>query len=232
MDRWLRFFLDLWYPNRCPCCGEILVWDALVCDACQKQIRIDPEQLCKQCGKAKTDCLCATLPQYDAAMVMSYYEAGAKNGLLEMKTSVNRNFGWYAGQTLGRQILENPDWMMVDGIVPVPMHIRKKVLRGYNQAAVIAKGISSVTHIPVLNHCLKKNAGGREQHTLSAQERDRNTEVFQQTGRNLHGYRLILCDDILTTGSTMNRCAEILKACGAETVFAAAAATTKRKREE
>ncbi|MGN0593460.1 MAG: ComF family protein [Ruminococcus sp.] len=229
----IRFCLDLVYPNRCPCCGAFLPWYELLCRSCTEKVFVDPEQFCRKCGKAKTECMCAVLPAYDEVMVLSYYEAEAKTGLIALKASANRNFGWYAGEMIGRRILENPDWMMTDGIVPVPMSPGKRLLRGYNQAEVIARGISSVTQIPVLKNCLKKH-GGQTQHLLNARQRAENTEAFQSAGRDLHGYRLILCDDILTTGSTMNRCAEILKACGAEVVFAAAAATTcrNRKREE
>ncbi len=175
--------------------------------------------------------MCAVLPEYDEAIAVSFYEDKAKNGIIALKASTNRNFGWFAGEMIGKWILEQESWMMTDGIVPVPMSLGKRLLRGYNQAEVIAKGISSVTHIPVLTNCLKKKHGGPAQHTLSARQRAENTDKFQSGGRKLTGYRLILCDDVLTTGTTLNRCAELLKECGAETVFAAAAATTRRKKE-
>ncbi|MBQ8688214.1 MAG: ComF family protein [Ruminococcus sp.] len=197
-----------------------------------EKIHVSPDALCRKCGKAKEECMCAVLPAYDEAIAISYYKKEAKSGLIAMKKSTSRNFGWYAGEQIGKWILEQPDWMMTDGIVPVPMSFGKRMLRGYNQAELIAKGIASVTHIPVLKNCLKKKHGYRAQHTLGAGARAENTEAFQPGGRDLRGYRLILCDDILTTGITMNRCAELLKESGAEAVYAAVAATTCRKREE
>ncbi len=228
----IRFCLDFLYPNRCPCCDGFISWDALLCENCRQQIPVNPEQLCLACGRPKEECMCALPMRYDRAMVMSFYEAGAKEGLLRMKDSSSRNFGRFAGETLGKWILTQEDWMMADGIVPVPMSTGKRLCRGYNQAEVIARAISEVTYIPILRDCLKKRHGAPEQHTLSAEQRAENTETFQPTGRNLKGYRLILCDDIITTGNTLDRCAEILKSSGAETVYAAAAAVTRRKREE
>ena len=227
-----RFCLDLLYPNRCPCCDTFLPWNVYICGDCKEKMRISPDDLCRKCGKAKEECMCAVLPAYDEAIAVSYYEKEAKKGLIAMKASTSRNFGWYAGEQIGKWILEQPDWMMTDGIVPVPMSFGKRMLRGYNQAEIIAEGIASVTNIPVRKHCLKKKHGFRAQHTLSAKERAENIESFRSGNRDLRGYRLILCDDILTTGLTINRCAEILKESGAETVYAAVAATTCRKREE
>lgn len=176
--------------------------------------------------------MCAVLPVYDEASAIAFYEEKAKTGLIAMKESLNRNFGWYAGQELGQWIKTQPEWMKADGIVPVPMHWTKRMLRGYNQAEVIAKGISDATGIPVMKKCIIKKYSRTAQHKLNAKERAENVYSFIPAGRDLEGMRLIICDDILTTGSTINRCAEILKECGAEAVYAAAAATTRRKREE
>ncbi|MBQ8514144.1 MAG: ComF family protein [Ruminococcus sp.] len=228
----IRFCLDLIYPNRCPCCEEFLPWNEYLCRKCREKVFFCPDEvLCRRCGKIKSECMCAVPLEYDEAAAVSYYDNGARNGLLLLKDASNRNFGWYAGVRLGEWILRQPDWMKADGLVPVPMSTGKKLLRGYNQAEVIAKGISSVTKIPVRKDCLIKKHGSREQHTLGLRERAMNVEKFQPAGRDLEGLRLILCDDILTTGATMSRCAEILKACGAEMVYAAAAATVYRKKE-
>lgn len=169
---------------------------------------------------------------YDEAAAISFYEAEARTGLIAMKDSLSRNFGWYAGIEIGGWIRKQPEWMNCDGIVPVPMSRRKKLMRGYNQADIIAKGMSEITGIPVMKNCIIKKHSRHAQHTLGAKERAENIYSFIPAGRDLEGMRLIICDDIITTGSTINRCAEILKDCGAEKVFAAAAAVTRRKREE
>lgn len=227
-----RFCIDIVYPNRCPCCNDFIVWNEYLCGRCREKVLISAEELCSKCGKMKEECMCASLPKYDEAAVISYYEKEAKNALIEMKRSQNKNFGWFAGQVLGEWIKTQPEWLSCNGVVPVPMNIRKKIARGYNHAEIIAKEISFVTGIPVMNDCIIKQGGYSEQHTLNAAEREKNTESFIPAGRDLEGMKLIICDDILTTGNTLNRCAEILKMCGAKAVYAAAAATARRKREE
>lgn len=176
--------------------------------------------------------MCASLLKYDEAAAVSFYEEEAKTALLAMKDSYSMNFGFFAGERLGSWIKDQPEWQSSDGIVSVPMSRRKRMLRGYNQADVIAKAVSQTTGIPIIKNCIIKRHGFSEQHTLKASDRAKNTESFIPAGRDLEGMKLILCDDILTTGNTLSRCAEILKMCGAKTVYAAAAATVRRKREE
>ena len=111
------------------------------------------------------------------------------------------------------------------------MATRKKRRRYCNPAEVLAKEIAAVTRIPMrtdLLHCAETAVA---QHTLSAAQRRKHVSQFSAAGKDLKGYRILLCDDVLTTGSTMNRCAELLKAQGAVSVAAAAAATTRRNKE-
>lgn len=227
-----RFCLDIVYPNRCPCCYEFLPWNEYICSKCREKVLIDTSELCSKCGKRKEDCICGAALKYDEAVVMSYYENEAKNALISMKNSSNKNFGIFAGEILGNIIIKKPEWKSCDGIVPVPMNRWNKILRGYNQAKIIANAISDVTGIPVMDDCLIKRFGYKSQHSLNAADREKNTESFQPMGRDLEGMKLIICDDIITTGNTLNRCAELLKMCGVEKVYAAVAATVKRKREE
>lgn len=227
-----RFCADVIYPNRCPCCDGFILWNEYVCPACEEKILIDTESLCIKCGKIKEECICASLPKYDEAVAISFYEEVTRKAVIAMKQSENTNFGYFAGEKLGLWIASRPEWKDADGIVYVPMSKMKKLARGYDQAEIIARAISQKTGIPILKNCIIKRRGFSEQHALSAEERAKNTESFIPAGRDLEGMKLILCDDIITTGNTLSRCAEILKMCGAKTVYAAAAATVRRKREE
>lgn len=232
IQKFSRFCADIVYPNRCPCCGEFIPWNEYLCTPCREKVLIDADLLCRKCGKAKEECMCASLLKYDEAAAVSFYENETKTAVLAMKCSENRNFGFFAGEMLGRWIKNQPEWMRSEGIAAVPMSRIKRLTRGYNQADIIAKAVSQETGIPIIKNCIIKRHGFRQQHTLSAAERAENTECFIPAGRDLEGMRIILCDDILTTGSTLSKCAEILKSCGAKTVYAAAAATVRRKREE
>lgn len=222
-----RFCFDIVYPNRCPCCDEFIPWNEYICSKCRDRVLIDTSELCGKCGKRKEDCMCSSAlnyVNYDGAVAISYYSE-ARKALIAMKDSSNKNFGIFAGEILGSIINEKQELKSCNGIVSVPMNRWNKLLRGYNQAKIIADAISDVTGIPVMNNCLIKQFSYKSQHTLNAADRKKNTESFQSAGRDLKDMKLILCDDILTTGSTLSKCAELLKMCGAEKVYAAVAAT-------
>ena len=106
-------------------------------------------------------------------------------------------------------------------IIPVPIHPAKKRLRGYNQALVIAKQISQVLNIKYSSHGLKRLRHSSSQTLLSATQRQKNMEQTFQLGdlKNLQGKKVILVDDVVTTGATANACCKILKQAGADKIF-------------
>lgn len=223
-----RFLIDLVYPNRCPCCNQVIAWDAWICEACQIETALNPDTVCSGCGKPFDDCMCLESLAFDGAMTVSRYEGRARQGILQLKQAENLNFANYTGTVLGERILQKPDWMMADAIVPVPMQQHQWILRGKNPAERIANAISFVTKIPVRTDLLWKKPGGIPQHTLNAEQRRTNVLQFASAGKSLKGYIFILCDDVLTTGSTANYCASLLKQCGAERVYVATATTTTK----
>ena len=172
-------------------------------------------------------CFCERGPAYDHAIAAALYQEPARSGILSLKRAESKNFAYACGEVLGRMVIADPELLAYDLIVPVPMAKRKKKKRFFNPAEEIAREMSSATGIPLRADLLEDTGTGAAQHTLSAKERAANTGHFQipQTA-DLTGYRILLCDDVLTTGSTMNRCAELLKSRGAAVVTAAAATTT------
>ena len=129
-----RFLIDLVYPNRCPCCNQVIAWDAWICEACQIETALNPDTVCSGCGKPFDDCMCSESLAFDGAMTVSRYEGRARQGILQLKQAENLNFANYTGTVLGERILQKPDWMMADAIVPVPMQQHQWILRGTNPA--------------------------------------------------------------------------------------------------
>ena len=133
-----RFLIDLVYPNRCPCCNQVIAWDAWICEACQIETALNPDTICSGCGKPFDDCMCSESLAFEGAMAVSRYEGRARQGILQLKQAENLNFANYTGAVLGERILQKPDWMMADAIVPVPMQQHQWILRGKNPAERIA----------------------------------------------------------------------------------------------
>ena len=209
------FLLDLLYPNRCPCCNCSISWREYLCEACRQEVTAEPaDAFCPLCGKLPRDCFCGTGLSYDRAAILTEYTGAARAGVLSMKSAASLHFGRFCGNVLGQRIAEDAVLSGYDSVVPVPMQLRKQRKRCCNPAAVFAREIAAVTRIPYRQDILHDNGTGKTQHTLSAAERHKNVEQFSAAPVSLEGMRVLLCDDVLTTGSTMNRCAALLKAQG------------------
>lgn len=219
-----KFILDLLYPNRCPCCGDFIKWNKLICGKCHKSIEIVYDRTCKKCGKEI--CICSEKLYYDRAAVPLRYTDLVKEGILSLKRGHNKNFGEYTGKMLSEIIKKYYSDEKFDCIIPVPMSRKSFYERGYNQAEIIAKEISNDLDIPVRNDILYKSSSS-SQHYLKRTERLKNITAIGINNIDLSGMSVIICDDVITTGSTVNRCARLLKSANASNVFMAAASQSK-----
>ncbi|MEN8079029.1 ComF family protein [Clostridioides difficile] len=147
-----------------------------------------------------------------------FYGGALKKLILEFKYSGN----FIAGDILSEFLLEiiNKENINGDIICYVPMTKKSIKKRGFNQCKVIANNISFYTNIDVSN-CIKKVKDTREQKTLSKEERNINVKgVFAITNdSDIKGKNVILIDDVMTTGATVNECKNILKKSGANKIF-------------
>lgn len=105
-------------------------------------------------------------------------------------------------------------------LVPVPVHYKRKLKRGYNQAEILSDRLSDYLKIPIDKHILIRNINTKPQKELSIKERRQNLENAFKITENVVKYKkVILVDDIYTTGSTIDTCAKALLAGGAENIF-------------
>lgn len=118
----------------------------------------------------------------------------------------------YAKELIGSGFFDD-----VDVIVPLPLHWRRQMKRGYNQSHYIAQGIYQITHIPVMKNVVKRIKNNSSQTRLNAHQRIKNVEgIFQLKHPELiAGKHVLLVDDVTTTGATLSSCAkELAKAHG------------------
>ncbi|MCR3956771.1 MAG: ComF family protein [Gudongella sp.] len=167
-------------------------------------------------------------PYIDRCYSSLFYNNFTKDSIhrfkFEDRSYLYRTFHSYMLKTMEMNKIKD-----FDIIIPVPVHWRKEAIRGYNQAYLLAKPLAMKLDKPILRDCLVKSKWTREQNTLSAYERKRNLlDSFKVRRRErIQGMRILLIDDIFTTGSTLKVCSETLMKAGAESVFALTLTSTK-----
>ncbi|MBQ4312415.1 MAG: ComF family protein [Oscillospiraceae bacterium] len=224
-----EWILDLFLPNVCPVCRRVMRWDLYCCEDCVKELEPIGEKqeklLCPRCGKYV--CVCAERGiRYDRCIAAGIYEGAVRKAVLSFKYDSNSNAAEIFACICAKRI--EKAGIPADIITYVPMSARKRRMRGYNQAELFAAALSEKTGIPVRHGLLSRVYSVEEQHERTASERIESAgrEYSAAEGAELSGERVILCDDVLTTGATMSSCAGILKDIGASEVTAVVCAGT------
>ncbi|MGA9407272.1 MAG: ComF family protein [Bacteroidota bacterium] len=145
-------------------------------------------------------------------------------------------FGIELGEHIGMLLKENIDVHVIDGIIPVPLHKLKQRERGYNQSEFICRGISLIIQRPVVSALVERSKNTISQTHLTADERKKNVggafQIRTEKREYVKGKTFLIVDDVITTGSTIQSLAKLLKAAGARKVIAASAALAKLQEGE
>lgn len=228
MSRAAALALDVIYPPRCPYCGQVIETGAKTCGTCTPdRWRIDGPR-CLRCGRNKNDCACTSRrsPKYYRAIAAPFYFGG------EVRSAIYRMKQEYSPiRILSEEMCAVLDGVYggisFDWITDVPMSGKKRRERGFNQAAELARSISAHTGVPY-RELLVKRMETQVQHHLTAEERRANVLGAYDLRRNapVAGKKILLVDDVYTTGSTVTECAKILMFGGASYVYILCAAIT------
>ncbi len=212
--------LDLLFPPRCVACG---LGGSFLCDACLARATPVPEPQCNLCGQPIAGgplCVrCAESPVAGGGLRAVFVYAGPVQAAVRaLKYHNMRVVADPLGATMARRLAT---WgVEPDIIVPVPLHPRRLRERGYNQAELLANALGRETGVSVRPEALARMRDTPAQaKSASAVERRRNvTDAF--VARDVvKGGRLLLVDDVCTTGSTLSACAEALLTAGAAQVW-------------
>ncbi|MBK9246740.1 MAG: ComF family protein [Ignavibacteria bacterium] len=151
------------------------------------------------------------------------------NLIYSLKYRGMARIGYELGNELGKTML-HLHYLDFEVILPIPIHSARTRERGYNQATEICRGISEKVEIPILTNAIKRIRYTRTQTQMNARERKENVSgVFgpDYNSSSIHGKKILLVDDVLTTGSTLNSCATSLLDLGARQVNVATLAVAE-----
>ncbi|HNS16203.1 MAG TPA: phosphoribosyltransferase family protein [Bacteroidales bacterium] len=208
----LKDFVGLVFPEVCAACGSPLVLNEhLICSSCL--LHLPRTYFSRERDNPVSQVFWGKLEVYSATALFLFKKgSGVQHLLHQLKYKGNREVGIYLGALLGDELLESELFNTVEAVVPVPLHPRKKRKRGYNQSEVVAEGICRS-----LTACLDTRTLVRVQYSETQTKKSRYKrwenvrDIFTVTSdTHLAGKHVLLVDDVLTTGSTMEACAGAL----------------------
>ncbi len=215
------YLLDWILPNRCGFCEDFIKWDKLACDDCIKEIEYAEDFIQKDSNGYFTFCVYA-----------SEYRDTAREGALNLKYHQGIN----TAKFFLPKLIENLSSMGVcdeiDLVTAVPMNRKRYYETGYNHAEIVADIVSNRLGIKKNYNILGKNRSTSAQHELSQIQRYKAVKGSYFIKRNhfdIKGMTILLCDDIITTGSTLSECSRLLLEAGAERVYCLALESTPYK---
>lgn len=213
-------------PPSCLACGDAGHAGGDLCSACHAELPWNRDA-CARCAlplpAAAAACgACLTSPPpFVAAHVPLRYEAPVDR----LVTRFKFHAGLAAGQVLAQLIIANVNRPEADVLVTVPLHRGRLGQRGYNQALELARPLLRAWHLPLALHALQRLRATSAQSELTAAQRRRNLRgAFAADAESVRGKRVLLVDDVITTGSTAREAARTLLAAGASEVRVLAAA--------
>jgi ComF family protein len=205
------------------------------------EIEVIHPPICRRCGLPLSSdqgaspgtwvCVhCQQAPlELDGLLAYAYHGGPLRQAIHQFKYEDLRSLAGPLGKLMGDgwAVLAPPN-LEIDAIVPIPLHPARQRQRGYNQSALLARELGAALTRPVVENALMRAKATAPQVELNAEERRANVQgAFQCTGSALYGKRVLLVDDVCTTGCTLESACAALRAAGARSVWAYTLARAK-----
>lgn len=209
---WLGSFVSLLFPRCCIVCGRPLAkGEECLCTLCNINLPRTGYHLMEDNPVEKL--FWGKIP-LERATSFFFYRKGSdfRQILHQLKYGGQKNIGAIMGRYMAAELQESGFFEDIDVIVPVPLHKKKQRLRGYNQSEWIARGIATVTGIPIDTESVVRHKNTETQTSKSSLERWENVNgIFKlHHAESLAGKHILIVDDVLTTGATTVECASCL----------------------
>jgi ComF family protein len=227
------------YPNRCFICDKVVPYPETVCENCRPKI-IRYSQLsgavCDICGLKLDRCGCRPNRLYEKAVFPLLFEDDVRASLHRFKFRNRTDKAKPFAEAIKTALEERELLQDVELLTFIPMGKKALRKRGYNQAQLLCEELQKATHLPMLPLLYKYSANATQHDLKDYMFRSGNIlgvyEPDPQYADQIEGKRILLVDDILTSGATLNEAAKTLLIFGAESVYVAAAAAVPKKNKK
>ncbi len=236
MNRWLESLLTFIYPAKCRLCkmpmgvGQV----HYLCDECWGQIECLAPPWCQICGVPHRNVVCADCraqsPLYDRFRSIAFYEPTLREAIHLLKYDKKLILAKHLIHLIQAHLPADLSATDYDVLLPIPLHTRRYRERGFNQAERIAQGIEQVWKVPICTDILVRVKNTDPQSRMkSRQERMENIAgaFLVRSPDVICGQKLLLIDDIFTTGTTVNEALKVLRAANPTSVDVLTLARTR-----
>ena len=228
LEKYLDKIISVIYPRHCPVCEEIVSpTGRMFCKDCIRKLSFVKIPVCLKCGKEIFDAQkeycedCAKRKKsYEYGMALLNYDELTEKIMINIKYHNKREYIKALSKLLvsryGSEILK----LKVDVLLPIPVHKKRLRQRGYNQSALITKEVAKELNLTYVENVLVRNKNTKAQKELSPEQRLANLSAAFACSEEAKNYsKVLLVDDIYTTGSTIEACTRLLKEKGVSEVY-------------
>ena len=220
--------LDIIYPRRCPVCDDAVTGPGFyICEECEDAFTYVADPYCMKCGSPIRDssrvmCSDCMRREHDFAggRAAFIYDDVLKESVYRYKYGGRAEYAGYYAPAMAKRLEPFIRSCKAEALIPIPLHASRFRERGYNQAELLADGLSGILDIPVRRDILIRTVKTRVQKNLRAGQRQNNLKkAFKIASDDVKLKNTLLVDDIYTTGATIDAAAACLKEAGVENVY-------------
>ncbi|MBO4693218.1 MAG: ComF family protein [Clostridia bacterium] len=216
------------YPNKCAACGEIIEENKVLCDYCSIVVNnIDFRSFCTKCGLDKDGCRCKFREFRFKGIAGAYKNEGtAKTVYYSYKMNKRTELASFFAKSVAATVKRVFRGVKFDAVCSVPTSLRSKFRHGFDHTDIIASKLADELGVKYLTGILRVRAFKRPQHGSSSVKRLENVMDKYYTVERIKEKRILLFDDIYTTGSTLDEVTKELMFAGAYEVYCVSVLTT------
>ncbi len=220
---------ELLFPSRCIFCGRIIGEDKLICADCLADDIVVKGKVCSLCGVGMEYCRCGRRKHHYARRIACvYYKNSVCRGVARFKFYRHTMLAEPYGTLMAENIKSKYSSVSFDGVMAVPMHWSKRIMRGYNGVDLLARRVSEQLSLPIIEGVLFRRFSLKNQKDMksfSLRAANILDAFYVKEREKIKGKTILLLDDVCTSGATLDECAKMLRLYGAKKVYACTLAT-------
>lgn len=232
MSKWSKAVKRVFFPHHCYLCGEVIYPHQSVCGDCVHHRPYIYPPICERCGRSKEDCRCGKRHRaFDRCVSPFYHKGVAAQGIYSLKSHGYQDTVEGFAEEMAEVVRREYGGIPFACVTAVPLHKREWRERGFNQAERLGQAVAKRLGLPYAT-TLTKITLTAPQKELKAVHRSGNLLGVFDVCADVSDKIILLVDDVITTGATLDECAKMLKIFGAAEVYGVTAAATVLSKDE